>query len=114
MISVFTTQNNEDALVHENKFIYTGDFNDKREPAGFGRLTIKDGGLFYKGYFDLQILQKKIVEFKELTPSCEFCFDEGKVECPNCRGELIYDTNETKTLICAHCDDTGLIKCLHC
>ena len=113
-ISVLTTVDNEIALVIDDKFIYKGEFNNKREPDGTGKLTIKDGGLFYKGYFNMTILLKKIDEFKKLTPSCEFCFDEGKLECPNCRGELIYDTNETKTLICAYCEGSGLIKCSHC
>lgn len=114
MISVFKKVNNVDALVLEEKFIYTGDFNDKREPDGIGRLTIKDGGLYFKGYFDLAILQEKIDELKKLTPKCSFCFDKGEVECVNCKGELISTSNDNEILKCAYCDGTGLIKCSHC
>jgi hypothetical protein len=113
-ISILTVVNNEIALEIDNKYIYQGELSNKQEPDGIGRLTIKDGGLFYKGYFDMTILQKKIDELKKLAPICEFCFDKGKVECPNCRGELIYDTNESKTLICGYCEGTGLIKCPDC
>ena len=112
--STFTTFNNEDAFVLEDKYIYTGDFNDNREPEGVGRLTIKDGGLYYKGYFDMNILLEKIEELKKLKPSCNFCFDKGEIECVNCRKELIIDTQNNEILKCLHCDGTGKIKCPHC
>jgi len=114
MTSVFTTFNNNDALVIEDKFIYTGEFNNKKEPEGIGRLTLKDGGLYFKGYFDMEILLDKIKELRKLKPICRYCFDKGNVECDNCGGEYLYDNKEKRALHCPYCNSTGFIPCTHC